>query len=617
MRTESNPVSVVRAVAAYARTAPDALAVDEPGMALTYRELAGQAAGLQRALREAGVAPGEIVPVAGLSLGDVAVASVAAAGLAVLPYPLDLGADLAARLDLVGARVVVLAGYPAGHWLGDRTVIQLDELTPGGELADVGGGTAVAVDSERHDAVVALRPDGFGASVAALAERLRLGTADRVLTAALPHTDVTLLTLLATLLRGGTAVSAGRPVVEGDRLRRIVERHRVTVLAAPPRAVGVLADTAADDGIQLSGLRLVLLLRDRIPRWLPGVLDRVTRRDRELVVAWGAAEAGVIAATGGLDEVLGEPLGDQRIEVGPDSSAGSTELCCVGPSVAAGYVGRPDLDGRHFDTGPDGARRYRTGVPARVLPDGRIRPLHGHLANAPDSAGPGAQGSTGPGAQHSAGPNAPGSAGPGAQHSAGPDGPDSAGPVDPAEVEVVAETWGDVRLARVVTAPDGELVLYVETASGARVDGGALRGYLRGRVPPEWSPARVVAVPTLPVTPSGVVDRARLAAMPTSTGPDAPAEPDSGPTAGSGAARILRTVARGLGVANLGLRTNLFEVGATSLEIIRAVAQVETDLELDVDLERLLDAPYVQTLIDQYQETVRDGGPPAGGGGDG
>ncbi|MDW5324863.1 non-ribosomal peptide synthetase [Plantactinospora sp. KLBMP9567] len=601
MRTESNRVSVVRAVAAYARTAPDTLAVDEPGMALTYRELAGQAAGLQRALREAGVAPGEIVPVAGLSLGDVAVASVAAAGLAVLPYPLDLGADLAARLDLVGARVVVLAGYPAGHWLGDRTVIQLDELTPGGELADVGGGTAVAVDSERHDAVVVLRPDGFGASVAALAERLRLGSTDRVLTAALPHTDVTLLTLLAILLRGGTAVSAGRPVVEGDRLRRIVERHRVTVLAAPPRAVGVLAETAADDGIQLSGLRLVLLLRDRIPRWLPAVLDLVTRRDRELVVAWGAAEAGVIAATGGLDEVLGEPLGEQRIEVGPDSSAGSTELCCVGPSVAAGYVGRPDLDGRHFDTGPDGGRRYRTGVPARVLPDGRIRPLHGRLPDAPGSAAPGAQ--------HSAGPDGPGSAGPDAQH--------SAGPADPAEVEVVAETWGDVRLARVVTAPDGELVLYVETASGARVDGGALRGYLRGRVPPEWSPARVVAVPTLPVTPSGVVDRARLAAMATSTGPDTPAEPDSGPTAGSGAARILRTVARGLGVANLGLRTNLFEVGATSLEIIRAVAQLETDLELDVDLERLLDAPYVQTLIDQYQETVRDGGPPAGGGGDG
>jgi hypothetical protein len=268
----------------------------------------------------------------------------------------------------------------------------------------------------------------------------------------------------------------------------MLEGRRVTTLVAAPRTVAVLAEAAADAGVCLSGLRTVLLLRDRPPVRLAGLLGRVLAPDIRLLHGWGAAEAGVLAGIRPL------PLGDS----------------------------------------------YSGGVAGVVTEDGQ--PPRG---------------------------------------------------TDVGLVEALLEEYGDVRLARVASTPEGRHVAFVEATSGALVDVGALDAHLRDRLPADLLPLAIVSVPAMPLTPTGVVDRARLAVRAELLAQRALA-PDTV------AALILRTIADELGIADLRVRTNLFEAGAGSMEIIRAVGQIEIDLDFDLDFDELLTAPYVQTVIDQY-----------------
>jgi acyl-CoA synthetase (AMP-forming)/AMP-acid ligase II len=376
-----------------------------------------------------------------------------------------------------------------------------------------------------------------------------------VLTVATSHTDLALAGLLATLFAGGTAVPPGRPVAEGDRLRRVIDRYRVSVLVAAPRPASLLATSAAAGGARLTGLRTVLLARDRVPARLPAALRGALASGADVLTAWGTAEVGVIATTDRLETSgrdgsgtdgrwgrIGEPLGQHAVRAG--------QLWCAGPAVTLGYIGRPELDARYFSSDEDGVRWYRTGDQARSGTDG-----HPML-------------------------------------------------VDPVQdVEAHLEEWPDVRAARIVPGRDGELVAYLETVSGDRVDEVALAAHLGRRVPGDLLPAVLISVPALPMTSTGVVDRRLLAARARASGRS---EGMSSPIADAGVARIVQIFADGLGVATLGPETNLYEVGSTSLEVIRAVGLVESEFDFDVDLNRLLDAPYVQTLIDQYHARHRE-----------
>jgi len=177
-------------------------------------------------------------------------------------------------------------------------------------------------------------------------------------------------------------------------------------------------------------------------------------------------------------------------------------------------------------------------------------------------------------------------------------------------VEELIETWSTVRIARIVRV-GGSRVAFVETRGTVRVDPAALLASLRAQIPAaglaeDMLPTLVVNLPAMPVTSSGAVDCAALASRAEAilrgpVLPSGPAVSAAGPSAADTApARILATVAEVLVLPNLAADANLYEVGATSVEIVRAVAELEESLGFEVDLNALLDAPCVQTMIDSY-----------------
>ncbi len=480
----------MQAVRSRAALRPDALAVDEPGMELTYADLAARAAGLQQVLRTCGVAPGDRVALAAYGVADLAVCLVATSGLGATAYPLDLTAALDVRLAEAAPAAVVLAGYPGGEWCAGYPVVHFDEVPPGGELSADGPVLSVAVDEPSPEGLVLLTVDRLIETTAAFAGRLALTGDDRVLVLSLPHTDVAVFGLVAVLLAGSVAVAPGRPLVDGDRLHRLVERSVVSVLVAAPRAVCVLADAAAAHGGRLPCLRAVVLLRDRWPARLPAALRRVVAADSALLAGRGAAGEGVLT---------------ELTEVGGGSAGEASARASGGDAEAA---------------------------------------------------------------------------------------------------EAVIESWPDVRMARLVDSGDGGPVAFLETVSGAAVDVAGLTEEVGRATAGRIRPVRVVHLSALPLTDTGVVAldrlRARAAVLPGAEQAVATAVPTVDGLSAEGA-RVLARVAVGLGVADLSPDHSFFEVGATSLEIIRVVAQLEGELGVEFDIDDLLDSPCVRTLIHQYE----------------
>jgi acyl-coenzyme A synthetase/AMP-(fatty) acid ligase/acyl carrier protein len=372
-----------------------ALAVAQPGLDLTYADLRARAGGLHAALREAGVGPGTVVAAAVTDLADLAVTMVAVNALGAVAYTLPDPAAVARWAERLEAAAVVVADDSASSGNLGCPVVDLDRIAPSTEaITGSPGGPGIAVDAPHLGAVV--RVNGLDAIVDELAARLGIGAADRLLTVAEIHADLTALGLLLALRSDATAIAPGRLLDNGDALRRVADRYQATVLIAPPHRAELLG------GGRMAALRAAVLVRDPVPARLPDTLRRVAGPQLRLYTATGRPDTGVLDTL--RDGASGWPLGSPTVDV------------------------------------------------------------------------------------------------------------------------IVRDT------------PIGE------------------------------------------------------------------AEP---PVAADGSERIRRIVADALALPGLDVGTNLFEVGASSLELVRAVAQLEADLDFEADLDELLDAPFVQTLIRQYA-TVRE-----------
>lgn len=131
--------------------------------------------------------------------------------------------------------------------------------------------------------------------------------------------------------------------------------------------------------------------------------------------------------------------------------------------------------------------------------------------------------------------------------------------------------------------------------------------FLRSRLPDYMIPARLVWLERLPLTSNGKIDRRALPApdheqqrMTHATAPRTEME------------RILCGIwSDVLGVEQIGVDDNFFDLGGHSLAAIRVLAAVMARLKLDLPLRRIFDAPTVAQLacaIGAAQE--RDAQPP-------
>ncbi|GGR87730.1 hypothetical protein GCM10010252_28150 [Streptomyces aureoverticillatus] len=369
------PATLPALVEAAVDRAPEAPALEAPGLSLSFAELEGRANALAHRLIARGVGPGDLVAVtlprsAEMVLAQVAVAKAGAAFLPVDPgYPEERIAlmlrDAAPALTLGAEEVTGLLtgpwGVESGHRPTDAERVRPLRLDDAAYVIYTSGSTGTP-----KGVVVTHRGlAGFAANEAA---HYRVSPGDRVLAFATPSFDASVLELCMSLPQGASLVVPPPGPLLGAELAEVLRGGRITHTLLPPAA---LATLPSDTPGTLPDLKTLTVGADAcgaelVARWAP---------HHRMVNSYGPTEATVVAIWSAplKPEDTAPPIGrrlpgsgayvlDARLRPVPDGVAG--ELWLSGPSLARGYLNRPGLTASRFTADPFGApgtRMYRTG----------------------------------------------------------------------------------------------------------------------------------------------------------------------------------------------------------------------------------------------------------------
>jgi non-ribosomal peptide synthetase-like protein len=164
----------------------------------------------------------------------------------------------------------------------------------------------------------------------------------------------------------------------GSELGEFLIEHNITVMACVPT---LLATIDRD----VPSLRTLLVGGEACPAEL---VNRWYKPGRRMLNTYGPTETTVTATwtelMPGEPITIGIPLPSYSVHIFDDhvcqlSDGEIGEICIGGPSVAVGYLNRPELTDDRFVNDPfsdrPGARLYRTGDRGRCLPNGEIEYL--------------------------------------------------------------------------------------------------------------------------------------------------------------------------------------------------------------------------------------------------
>ncbi|MCP4659111.1 MAG: amino acid adenylation domain-containing protein, partial [bacterium] len=403
--------------------------------------------------------------------------------------------------------------------------------------------------------------------------------------------DASVHEIPSTLSSGGTLFL----VTEEERRdpRRLVElmaTHGVERLFLPFVALQQLAEAAADKPPH--ALREVITAGEQLQvsrqvEHFFTLLDRCTLDNH-----YGPSESHVVTAfmlrgaAAGWPALpsIGRPVANFRIylldrRLRPVALGVPGELFLNGEGLARGYYGRPDLTAEKFVPDPfgdrtGGARMYATGDLGRFAADGTIEFL-GRIDHQVKIRG---------------------------------------FRIEPGEIETALSRHPAVREAAVLVRGDaaaGEkrLVAYVVAEGEAAPSPGELRDHLGTTLPDYMVPAIFVALETLPLLPSGKVNRRALPA------------PEPGVAVATGervAPRdpveeiLTRIWSQVLGIEGVGIRDDFFALGGHSLLATQVQSRMRHELGIELPLRLLFEQPTVADLAGHVAAALRrDQGPAA------
>jgi amino acid adenylation domain-containing protein len=286
---------------------------------------------------------------------------------------------------------------------------------------------------------------------------------------------------------------------------------------------------------------------------------------------------------------IGRPIAGARAHVAdldgrPAAVGAPGELLLGGDLLARGYLDRPELTAERFVPDPfatepaqePGARLYRTGDLARWRPDGELEFL-GRIDAQVKIRG----------------------------HR-----------VEPGEIEAMLEAHPALAAAAVVVQEQRpgdlsghkRLVAWVVPADGKateEIDPRELRRHLAERLPDPMVPSVIVSAPSLPLTPSGKVDRRALARQ----DPGHPGAVDAGFVAPrTSTEEILASIwAEVLGVERVGADSNFFELGGHSLLATQVVSRVRDACGVELPLRVVFEAPTLAGFTERIERELERG----------
>ncbi|MFC8711660.1 amino acid adenylation domain-containing protein [Streptomyces sp. NPDC057197] len=582
------PTTLVGPIEAQAARTPDAVAVTDGTLSLTYAELDVRANRLAHHLQGLGAGPGAVVAVSVPRSVELVVAllAVVKAGAACLPLDPDYPEQRLAYM--LGDAVPVCAVTDRAGRLpreADVPLVVLDGLG----LPDSPWVTPARALTPAHPAYVIYtsgstgRPKGVVVSHGAIDNRLRwmqhaygLTPADRVLQKTPSSFDVSVWEFFWPLREGATLVVAG-PGVHKDpaALARLIAGQAVTTCHFVPSMLQVfLAGPRAGDC--RAALRRVFCSGEALPRETAHAFARVLP-GVELHNLYGPTEAAVDVTHHACDPAdggpvpIGRPVWNTRLYVldaalRPCPPGVPGELFLAGRQLADGYLGRPGLTAARFVAdpfGPPGGRMYRTGDLARWTDRGEVEYL-GRTDHQVKLRGQRIE-------------------------------------LGEIEAALTAQDGVDGACALVREDRPGEQLLVGYVTGDA--DPVAVRTGVGRTLPEHMVPNAVVVLDAFPLSPSGKLDRRELPA-PVFAGTSRDREP-----ADAREAALTRLFAEVLGVERIGPDDTFFDLGGTSLLAVRLVARVREEFGTELTIGSLFEAPTPAALaarLDGAAPAARD-----------
>ncbi|NRN71322.1 Amino acid adenylation domain-containing protein, partial [Kibdelosporangium sp. 4NS15] len=536
---------------------PHAPALVSGGRELSYSELEVRANQLAYWLIEQGAAPERIIGIRLPKSADAVIAALAVmkSGAAYLPLDPAYPADRLSLMIADSAPLLLIDGSTLPEDVSDRPT---HAPTPA-SLPEHPAYVIYTSGSAGRPKGVIVPHRGVAALAESQAGRFAITADSRILQFTSMSFDVSVADMCMAFATGAALVLPENDRPTGAELLDVLVRHRITHVQLP---MSVLETIPFD--------RPESALPDLVTAVVGGEISDphgVARwsASHRLVNAYGPTETTVCATISapldGAEAPIGTPIVDTRVYVlderlrpVPIGTAG--ELYVSGAGVARGYMGMPGLTGARFVAdpyGPPGSRMYRTGDLVRWSAEGALH----FVGRADDQVK--IRGFR----------------------------------VEPGEVEAALCDQPDVDRAVVVTREEGaggrRLVGYVVPVADS-IDTEKLRAELAARLPDYLVPSAIVAVPSIPVTPNGKVDRKALP------------EPRYDV---AGTTRAPRThhekilcglFTQVLGVPNVGVDADFFAMGGHSLLATRLMAGIQHVLGVDLPVSELFEAPTVAGL---------------------
>ncbi|MBA2674297.1 non-ribosomal peptide synthetase, partial [Ramlibacter sp.] len=282
---------------------------------------------------------------------------------------------------------------------------------------------------------------------------------------------------------------------------------------------------------------------------------------------------------GEVDLCIGRPIHNTTVHILDDALSPvpvgvAGELCIGGVGLARGYLNRPELTALRFVPDPfagGGARMYRTGDLACWRGDGQLEFL-GRLDTQVKIRG---------------------------------------WRIELGEIEAALTALPAVREAVVLAREDQpgnkRLVAYVVPAL-RDADGGfdttELRSHLLRTLPEYMVPAHIMVLDALPQTISRKIDHKALPAPDLHAGGEARVAPRTP------LERQLAAIwAEVLGVDSVGAHDSFFQLGGHSLLVTRLMARLRDEVDVELPLRSLFEAPTLAAQALRVEEALREQGP--------
>ncbi len=379
-----------------------------------------------------------------------------------------------------------------------------------------------------------------------------------------------------------------------DRLYALMLAEKIDIAEFVPAVLRNLVQFLEKTGRRLEFMRLLACGSDS---WFVGEYRKFSQligEQTRLVNSFGLTEATIDStffegSTGHLSPDQLVPIGrpfantilyivDKSLQPRPIGIPG--ELLVGGPGVARGYHNRSELNVEKFILNPfsqyadinleEVNRLYRTGDLARYLPDGNVEFL-GRLDDQLKIRG---------------------------------------FRIEPGEIEAVLGSHPGIKEAAAVAIEvaidDKRLAAYlVPLHPHNSPTTGELRRWVQERLPDYMVPSAFILLDSLPLNPSGKVDRRALAEL---HGIDwserqlsneyvAPRTPTE---------ELLADIwSQILGVQRVGIFDNFFELGGHSLLATQLVSHVRETFQVDLPLRNLFESPTIQTLAGNIDEALK------------